>query len=366
MKPLQAGVIGLGVGRAHARGYARSPHAALVALCDSDEARLREIAQEFNVSPQACYTDYHRMLAQHPLDIVSVCVPNALHAAVSVTALEAGAHVMCEKPMAPSTAEARQMLDAARRARRHLMVSYNYRYRADTQWMVRMVRGGRLGEIYHASVSWRRETGIPGWGWVGSKPVSGGGALIDLGVHVLDLALWMLGFPAVSSVSGEIRSAFGPRGLKTWTRQPVAATPGSFEVEDGAVGLIRLVGGGTIALQATWAEHRAPQDDRIGVELQGTEGTLVLDIPNYTKEDTLRFFTEIENQPVTVIPRLRWNAPAYHHEALMMETVEKLAQGETPSVDGTQGLAAVRILEGLYRSAQTGHEVVLEGTEGRG
>jgi predicted dehydrogenase len=358
MTSLRAAVIGLGVGRGHADGYNQSPYSTLAALCDTDTVRLAEFAQKYNIPAEACFTDYHTMLKKIPLDIVSVCVPNALHAPVSIAALEAGVHVLCEKPLAMNTAEAQAMVDAAARAEKHLLVCYNYRYRADSQWLYRVVHSGRLGEIYHISASWRRETGIPGWGLFGSKALSGGGAMIDLGVHVLDLALWLLDFPAVHTVSGAARAAFGPHQRKMWRKAGVE--PATFEVEDGATGFLRLANSASIFLQATWGEHRQPNDDQIRVELQGTEGTAILEIPNYRREDTLRMYTEIEGEPVTITPAVRWTASAYQHVGLVLDTVEKLANGEPPTTDGTQGLAAVKILDALYGSARSGKESFLD------
>ncbi len=358
MTPLRAGVIGLGVGKSHAEGYRLSPHSTLAAFCDTNEERLREFAQKYDVPPEACYTDYHTMLANANLDIVSVCLPNALHAPASIAALEAGVHVLCEKPLATNTAEAQAMIDAARRSGKHLLVCYNYRFRADSQWLYNMIHKGALGTIYHIYASWRRETGIPGWGLFGDKAMSGGGALIDLGVHVLDLALWLMDFPAVKTVSGEVRTVFAPQKRKMW-RQP-NVEPAAFEVEDGAVGFLRLANGANMFLQATWGEHTLPNEDRIRVEVQGSEGTAILDIANYRREETLRLYTESEGEPVVISPVVRWTAPAYSHVGLVLDTVEKIANGETPTTDGTQGLVDVQVLDAMYASAQAGREVFLD------
>ena len=357
-QPLRAGIIGLGVGRAHAAGFAASPDATLVALCDSDELRLHELGQTYNVPPDGLYTDYKRMLAEARLDMVSVCLPNFLHAEVSIAALDAGLHVLCEKPMAPSVAQAEEMLAAAQRNNRRLMLAYNYRYRADVQWMRRVVQSGQLGEIYHVYAAWRRETGIPGSGWFGNKQMAGGGALIDLGVHVLDMTMYMLGFPAATTVSGDTHTLFGPRGLKTWGRRPGQTIEPPFDVDDGAVGFIRFANGANAVLEATWAEHRQPNDDFIHMELQGTNGTLVLNIANYRHDDTLRFYTEIEGEPVTITPTVRNEGPT-GHAALVIDVAHSLREGTPPATNGEQGLAAVQVLQAMYESAQAGREIAL-------
>lgn len=357
-RKLRAGIIGLGVGQAHAKGYLSSPHSELVAVCDLNETRLNEWADKWNID--ARYSDYKQMLRDAKLDIVSVCLPNAAHAGVSIDALKAGVHVICEKPMAVNVAEAQAMVEAAKASQRHLMVSYNYRYRSDTQWMRRMVTDGKLGSIYHAHVTWLRETGIPGWGLFGSKAASGGGALIDLGVHVIDLALWMMDFPAVKTVSGQTRSLFGPLGRKTWGRTEGQKIEGGFDVDDGSVAFLRLANGASMTLNIAWAEHGQPQEDMFRVELQGTEGSAILHVRNYKNDDTLRFYTEMAGAPVTVIPGVQFGG-AQGHEAMIKHLIESIRNGETPATSGEQGLIGVQILEALYRSADMGREVVLGG-----
>ncbi len=358
---LRAGIVGLGVGQAHARGYLASQDAVIAALCDTDPTRLEELGAKWDVSDR--YLDYRTMFRDAGLDVVSICLPNALHADATVAALEAGIHVICEKPMATCSADARRMLEAAARGGRQLMIAYNHRYRSDVRWMYQMAHSGRLGKIYHASAAWRRETGIPGSGWFGNRQLAGGGVMIDLGVHVIDLALWMMDFPAALTVSGDTRSAFGGRGLKTWGRpwgmESGQVARGEFEVEDGAIGFVRLGNEATLLIHVTWAEHSQPQEDAIRIELQGTEGTAVLHIRNYRSEDTLRFYTEMEGEPVTVIPGVR-PARLQSHEALIVDLMDSLKRGVEPATNGQQGLASMVILDALYESAATGREVILQ------
>lgn len=355
---LRAGIIGLGVGKAHAKGYISSPDAELVAVCDMNAERLEQFGDEYKVGSR--YTDYKQMFKEANLDLVSVCLPNALHAEVSIAALEAGINVICEKPMAVNTAEANAMITAAAKTRKRLMMCYNYRYRSDARWMRQMVNTNQLGSIYHVQVSWRRETGIPGWGLFGSKAMSGGGALIDLGVHVIDLALWLMDFPTIQTVSAQTRSLFGPAGRKTWGRTPGQKIEGGFDVDDGGVAFIRLSNGASMALNVTWAEHTQPQEDAYRVELQGTEGTAILHVRNYKNEDTLRFYTEMAGQPVAVVPSPRFDPPQ-GHEALVIDLARSIRNGEIPATSGQQGLVAVELLEAIYESSQSGREVVFGG-----
>ena len=353
--PLRTAVIGLGMGRSHAEGYTLSPNAELVALCDTDPKRLQENGVKYNVDASGLYDDYKTMFAKANLDMVSICLPNALHAKVSIEAMKAGIHVICEKPMATTVKEAQSMLDASKRTEKRLMVMYNRRYRADAFWIQQLIQNGKLGEVYQLSVNWRRETGIPGWGWAGNEDVAGGGSLIDLGVHVIDLGMWLLGFPEVKTVSGSIRTKFGQHGLKTWGLDP---KPREFGVEDGAVGFIRLENNIIMSVQASWAEHIAPNEDRIYMEILGTKGSVVLDIPNYTRKDTLRFYTEVEGVPTVITPRIKWGEVG-ELQQLVMDAVERLINDEPAPTTAEEGLKAVQIMESFYKSAQDGREISL-------
>jgi predicted dehydrogenase len=168
--------------------------------------------------------------------------------------------------------------------------------------------------------------------------------------------MWLLDFPAVTTVSGDTHSLFGPRGLKTWGRRPGQPIEPPFDVDDGAVGFIRFANGANAVLEATWAEHRQPKDDLIHMEIQGTNGTIELNIANYKLENTLHFYTEIEGEPVTVIPTVRTDGPS-GHAALVAEAVRSLREGTPPPSNGEQGKAAITVLQAVYESARVGHEV---------
>src|SRR5258708_18135120 len=156
--------------------------------------------------------------------------------------------------------------------------------------------------------------------------MSGGGALIDLGVHVLDLTMWLLGSPVVVTFRGDTHWLFGPRGMKTWGRRPGQPIEPPFDVDDGAVGFIRFANGANAVLEATWAEHRQPKDDLIHMEIQGTNGTVVLNVANYKHEDSLTMYSEIEGEPVTVIPTVRLDG-RQGHDALVIEVMRSIIEG---------------------------------------
>ncbi len=253
--PLRIGVVGAGIGRFHLKGYKALPaEVEIVAMCDANPAKLNEVADAYNV-PQR-YTDFNELFTSGEIEAVSLGLPNHLHAPASVAALEAGLHVLCEKPLAESVASGQQIVEAVARAKGKFMICFNRRYRLDVRWLKQVLDQGLLGRIYQVKAGWVRETGIPGWGgWFLDKTKSGGGPLIDLGVHMLDAVLWILDYPNPLTVSGTIQANFGPRQLKTW-EAPEAPWP--YTVEDSAVAFIRLEGGVTLNLETSWASHGRP------------------------------------------------------------------------------------------------------------
>src|SRR6185295_5085503 len=198
------------------------------------------------------------------------CLPNALHAPVSVAALHAGKHVLVEKPLARTPAEASAMIDAARKSGRILMVSFDKRYRGDVQWIKRYIDSGAIGKIYYAKAHWMRRSGIPRLGsWFVSKEQAGGGPLIDLGVHVLDIAMYLMGEPRARAISANTYGEFGRCGLKGWPgREQFSNEHMAYEVEDLGTAFIRVEGDGsltdtraTLLLEASWATHSSAGDD---------------------------------------------------------------------------------------------------------
>ena len=195
-KKARMGVIGLGMGKYHVRNYQRYERSHVVALCDKNKALLKDVAEEFSI-PNV-YTDIDEMLDAHlDLDGVSVALPNHLHAPVTIKVLDKGINVLCEKPMAMNAKEAEEMLSAARKNKKKLMINFSYRFIDHCVALKELIEKGTIGEIYFCKSIWhRRRGGVPKPGsWFGIKSRSGGGPLIDLGVHRLDLALWFMGYP---------------------------------------------------------------------------------------------------------------------------------------------------------------------------
>ena len=340
---VRVGVIGLGMGRAHLSGYKACPEAEIVAICDADENRLASAGDEFGVSTRL--TSIDEMLALENLDAVSIALPNFLHCPVTVAALRAGKHVLCEKPMAMTVVEARQMLDTSEKADRKLMIHFNYRFTAQAQALKRYVDGGELGEIYFARTGWHRRRGIPGLGgWFNNVKLSGGGPLIDLGVHRLDLALWLMGSPEPIEVFGQTFARFGPE---------LARQQGfEYTVEDLACGVVKLQNGAAIAVEVSWASNTEKAEDMYTV-LFGEKGGAEQRNIGEGYEPGLKLYRErfgiMEDITPKNLPRPSEGPQAHFVRCIRTDT--------EPMASGRHGLQIQKILNGLYESSRVGHSV---------
>jgi len=345
VKLLKVGIVGSGgIAQAvHIPGYQELPDVKVVALCDLNRATLKAAAEKFGV--EQTFTDYRQMLRKVDPDIVSVCTPNADHAAPTIAALKAGAHVLVEKPIAMNAAEGRQMVAAAKKAKRLLMVGFQNRYDPAAQFMRRSAGAGDFGEIYYGEAHYLRRRGIPGWGAFIEKKRSGGGALMDIGVHALDLALYIMGHPKPVSVAG---AAF----MKLGHRKDVVHGMGAFDVkrfdvDDFGVGLIRFANGGLLLLKASWA---ANLEGGWNVSMIGTQGGFSL---NPLKVYAERHGSLVDITPVD-LPRVRT-----HFEEIRL-FVEAIRKGRAAPIPGENGLMATAILDAIYKSGEKGKEVRVE------
>lgn len=354
-RPLRVGVIGAGIGALHLAAYAKLPQVEIAALAGLDDERVRRVAAEYQVP--STYREYSDLLAADYIDAVSICLPNALHAPVTIAALEAGKHVLIEKPLARNVAEGQAMLDAATVNDRVLMIALNHRYRGDVQWVKRYIDSGALGTIYYAKAHWMRRSGIPQIGsWFVNKDLAGGGPLVDLGVHVLDMAMYLMGEPRALTTSASTFAEFGPRGLKGWAgRQQFSDAHHSYEVEDLATAFIRLDSGATLLLEASWATH-GPAGDDFGVTLYGSEGGVELLIRGYTHENTVRIFHDMHDAPVDLAPR---PAKVEGHMGVIQRFVAAVRDGGPQEPSAADGLRRVALLNACYRSAAERREIQL-------
>jgi predicted dehydrogenase len=353
--PLRVGVIGLGfAGTAALMAFSQQPDVQVVALAGQEEERLAELGATYGV-PHLVH-DYPDLL-DLDLDAVSVAVPNNLHAPIAISALDRGLHVLCEKPLARTAVEAETMVEAATRNNRVLDVVFSHRRRGDVQVVKEMARAGRLGQVYYAKAWWMRRRGIPGLGsWFVSKETAGGGCLIDLGIHVLDMCLYLLGEPEVLTVSASTYGELGRRGIGFSQRARKTGSGNAFEVEDLAAAFLRLSNGATLQLETSWATHSSFQDD-YGVALYGTDGGAEIKVHNYAIEDTLRIYANRDGEPVVMKPEL---PPTGYHAGVVRDFVDHVLGGEWARHNGSRGLHYARVIDACYRSAAERREVSLE------
>ena len=333
MKPVRVAVVGLGIGTWHLDSYETLPETDLVALCDLNEPVLNQVADKHGIAKR--YNSFDKLLEDDDVEAVSICVPNHLHAPLSIAALEAGKHVLCEKPLANSLDNAQKMVDAAGKSGRIAMVAMKMRFTAEAQAIRAALDRGELGRAYYGSTSyWRAVGGIPGRAWFTNKAQSGGGCMIDNGVHMLDMIWYMMGCPTPVRISGAADGYIGPGPEKNL---PV------FDVDDFAVGLIHFDNGAVIHIDTTWGAFVAEHLTRLAI--MGTKGGAALwPFGIY----------HLDNGKVT--PRQVKLADGgvtfqFSHFAECIRT------GRTPISDFANCLVVSKMLDGLYRGVEAGSDV---------
>lgn len=343
---LRCGVIGLGMGKGHIHGYQGHGRCRVVAVCDLDEGRLQEARDSFGVG--AVYTDAQAMLAAEDLDIVSIATPNSLHRSLTEAAVSAGAHVLCEKPIGLDVAEGRAMAAAAEAAGRRLMINFSYRYRDASQALKRVVDTGVLGPVYTARTCWLRRFGFPGFGgWFSRRDLSGGGPLIDLGVHRIDLALWLMGYPRPEVVLATATDAL--------TRAECARTGKSADVENHVAGFVRCAGGVSLQIEASWACHRA-EDEFMETHLYGERAGLVQKNIAGGYECTAELYeTRGGALCTTTIDR-----PVVPSPSPMADFADAILTDAPTPVPAEEGIVVQQILDALYQSAASGKPVTID------
>ena len=344
------GIIGTGgVAGGGARDFGENPEAELIAVADPSRERRAAFGERFGVPHVLASAD--ELLGMDAVDAVYVAVPNYLHVPLAAQALEAGKHVILEKPLALSRADAEPLVEAARGAGTHFMLGMNQRFTAQVQRARQLVAQGRIGRAYHCKTYWRRRAGIPGIGsWFTRRELSGGGGLLDIGVHMLDNALFLLDNFRPRSVSGATYTEFGNRGLGEGDWGMSERARGQFDVDDFATAVIKLDGGATVLLEVAWAMHLDRSND-MNVELYGTEGA----IDTYGQR-----LCRQAADGYHVIQSPDAGELTYPHASRMHHFVNVILGREEPCVTLDQVLSVQRVLDAIYRSAATGREVILE------
>ena len=350
-------MIGVGwAGQQHLAAYDSLPGTQVVALAGLEETVRAELAAKYDVTHQVA--DWQDLLEVDGLDAVSVAVPTFLHAPIAIAALERGKHVLSEKPIARSVSEARAMVEAAQSAERVLEVVFNHRQRGDIQELKRAIDAGRLGRPYYAKAWWMRRSGIPTLGsWFTNAELAGGGPLVDIGVHVLDYGLFLLGDPAVTSVSASTYDLLGSSGFGSSAESQKTGTTESklFDVEDLATVFMRLDDGGTLLIEASWAAHRE-EGDEFGITLYGTEGGAELIVEDYAPSGALRIFSDDAGAAVAKSVRAK---PGRGHNAVVEQFVDKIRAGRWGEHDGARAAELARVVDACYRSAAERREIRL-------
>jgi predicted dehydrogenase len=343
MEKIRIGLIGAGGwGNNHAQGYTASPNAELVAIADKSLETAQSLAAKYHV-PNA-YGSAEELLADPNVDAVSIVIPNAFHAETAIKALDAGKPVLLDKPFALSVEQAEQVIAKARETGLTFMMGMNQRFNRDTQILKEHIGSGLLGDVYHAKAHWLRRDGIPRRGsWFGQKSLSGGGPLIDIGVHLLDVCLHLIDNFEPVSVSAATYKHLAAQ------LPPLKPEEGIFDVEDFSTALVRMRNGATVQLEASWMLHQ-PTGNRQDVEIYGTKAGANLYPVQLHRLGELGY-EHIELRAKGPIP--------YPHCSRYQHYVDVLLGDAKQLVSWEQSLAVQKILDAIYLSAQEGKEIAL-------
>jgi len=346
LREIKVGVIGCGgiAQSIHIPGYQRIENVKVVACCDIVESLAKSVAEKFSIPRY--YTDYARMLEREELDAVSVCTPNALHKDPTVMALERGVHVLVEKPIAANAEEGAEMVRAARRAGRLLIVGFQERFNPYAQLLRKFAESGDFGWIHYIRAVYMRRRGVPTWGVFLSKALQGGGALIDIGVHALDLAMFIHGFKRPLNVLGRAYTLLGRSREAAEANMWGPWDTEKFEVDDNAFAVVSMEDGSFMILEASWASHSKSQGS-FNVFLRGTRGGAQLDPPEvYMDRNGVAF----DMAPVVNI-KPDWREQSYMK---MKKFVESIIAEKPLYAPGEEGVVVQSVIDAIYRSTDTG------------
>lgn len=356
VRKVRIGIIGCGgiaIGK-HLPSLSKLNNVELVAFCDIEVAKAEKARQEYGVQEAVVYADYKKLLKEASIEVVHVLTPNASHSEISVAAMEAGKHVMCEKPMAINSEEAKLMVEAANRTGKKLTIGYNNRFRQDSQHLKLLCDQGDLGDIYFAKAHAIRRRAVPTWGVFLDEEKQGGGPLIDIGTHALDLTLWMMDNYKPKVVLGatyhnlsqtkNAANAFG-----SWD-------PEKFTVEDSAFGFVTMENGATIILESSWALNTLDVDEA-KCSLSGTRaGADMKDGLRINGEELSKLYTkhvELDGSGVAF-----FNGQSESDADLEARLwIEAIVNDTEPLVKPEQALVVTQILEAIYKSAKSGQAV---------
>ncbi|MBO9608441.1 MAG: Gfo/Idh/MocA family oxidoreductase [Paenibacillaceae bacterium] len=358
-KKVRVAIIGCGgiANGKHMKSLAKVEQAEMVAFCDIVVERAHKAAADYGAAEAKVYENFRDLLQDGSIDVVHVCTPNDSHAEIAIAALEAGKHVMCEKPIAKTAADARRMVETAKRTGKKLTIGYNNRYRADSQYLKSVCEAGELGEIYYAKAHAIRRRAVPTWGVFLDEEKQGGGPLIDIGTHALDLALWTMNNYEPKVVLGSAYHKLSQRENSANAWGPW--DPAKFTVEDSAFALITMKNGATIVLESSWALNTLDVKEA-KVTLHGTEGGADMD-------KGLRLNGEKNSRLYTNEIELKSGGVAFYEGKAESDAdmearlwIDAVVNDKQPVVLPEQALVVSEILEAIYESARTGKAVYFD------
>ncbi|MGA2499278.1 MAG: Gfo/Idh/MocA family oxidoreductase [Tepidisphaeraceae bacterium] len=332
---VRVGIIGAGwPGQQHARGYLAAGGFKIVAVSDLIPERRKKLMAEFSVARE--YADALDLLKDVEIDAVSICLPNHMHAATATAALKAGKHVLCETPPALSAAEAKRLQTQSQKYGKTLMYAFQRRFGPHEQAAKAAIAKGFAGDVYHVRAVWTRTRGVPaGTGWYTQKDKSGGGALADTGIQMLDLAWFLMGQPRPAAVFGVTHHRFNEAG-------PVGVP---FDVDDAAFAMVRFEDGRSLELAASWALNQPASANGTACRVYGTAGAIEV----YTPAGAVLYHDfnakgECKENPLKG-PKL------VHHAALCRHFKECISGKATAMPGASEGVSLMQMIEGIYRSS---------------
>lgn len=356
---VRVGIVGCGgiANGKHLPALSRIENVQMVAFCDIIKERAEKAAKEYGTKDAAVYTDYKEMLEKEDVEVVHVLTPNKSHAPISIYAMEHDCHVMCEKPMAKTYADAKAMLDAHKRTGKKLTIGYQNRFRSDSTYLKKACERGDLGEIYYAKAHAVRRRAVPTWGVFLNEEEQGGGPLIDIGTHALDLTLWCMDNYKPKSVKGSVFKKLGDHNDSGNAWGPW--DPKEYTVEDSAFGFIQMEDGSTIILESSWALNT--------LDVKEARCTLCGTKAGADMEDGLRINGDDFGKLTTIKPELgAGGVDFYEGESARPEDIEArqwiqaVINDTDPVVKPEQAIVVTQILEKIYESARTGKEVRID------
>ncbi|HOB09852.1 MAG: Gfo/Idh/MocA family oxidoreductase [Limnochordia bacterium] len=358
MDRLRVGIIGCGgiANGKHLPAVAKIPEAEMVAFCDIILSRAEAAKTKYGTKDAKVYRDYEELLADPSIDVVHVLTPNKWHAPMTIAALQAGKHVMCEKPMAKTAVEARAMVEAAKATGKLLTIGYQNRYRSDVQYLHNVCRAGELGEIYFAKAHALRRNAVPTWGVFLDAEAQGGGPLIDIGTHALDLTLWLMDNYEPKYVVGTVYRKLAENRDKALANSFGPWDPKEYTVEDSAFGFVVMKNGATVFLESSWALNT--------LEIGEAQTTLCGTLGGADMRNGLRINGQKYGKHFIETPQLgAGGVDFYQGESMDPNQIEArvfydaILEGKPLVVKPEEALLVTEILEAIYESGRTGKPV---------